>query len=138
MCVVQTWTDRWKRIQSCLKEILRYHHTGKRNKMIGWLVLVSINWFVSCRTGEKVKIPGKTPWEPNCYPFGTTYEGILMTCSLKWICHYYWNPIFISEIFNDLVKKDKQLYKGLLNDWIFCICLDGNEWYFYINHLFFK
>lgn len=41
-------------------------------------------------TGDKVKIPGKTPREPNVYPFGTTYE----------------------EIYQDLVKKDKQLYTG--------------------------
>jgi len=46
-------------------------------------------------TGEKVKIPGKSPWEPNVYPFGTTYE----------------------EIYRDLVKKDKKIYKenGMLH-----------------------
>ena len=44
-------------------------------------------------TGEKVKIPGKSPWEPNVYPFGTTYE----------------------EIYKDLVKKDKKIYKGTIS-----------------------
>lgn len=44
-------------------------------------------------TGDKVKIPGKTPREPNVYPFGTTYE----------------------EIYRDLVQKDKQLYTGNVN-----------------------
>merc|ERR1712029_980948 len=46
-------------------------------------------------TGDKVKIPGKNPREPNIYPFGTSYE----------------------EIYKDLVKKDRQLYteNGMLH-----------------------
>jgi hypothetical protein len=41
-------------------------------------------------TGEKVKIPGKTPREPNVYPFGISYD----------------------DIYKDLVQKDKKLYTG--------------------------
>lgn len=46
-------------------------------------------------TGDKVKIPGKHPREPNIYPFGTSYE----------------------EIYKDLVQKDRQLYteNGMLH-----------------------
>lgn len=46
-------------------------------------------------TGEKIKIPGRSPKEPNCYPFGTTYD----------------------DIYQDLVGKDKKLYteNGMLH-----------------------
>ena len=52
-------------------------------------------------TGDKVKIPGKNPREPNCYPFGTSYE----------------------EIYKDLVKKDRQLYTGFAFVVFFCVLL---------------
>lgn len=46
-------------------------------------------------TGEQIKIPGKNPREPNCYPFGTSYD----------------------DIYKDLIAKDKRLYteNGMLH-----------------------
>jgi len=60
-------------------------------------VLAKKNFKISSYgTGDKVKIPGPTPYQPNVYPFGdTTYE----------------------EIYNDLIQKDKKLYteNGMLH-----------------------
>lgn len=54
-------------------------------------VLSKRNFTVSSYgTGDKIKIPGKSPREPNVYPFGTTYK----------------------EIYKDLINKDKKLYTG--------------------------
>ncbi len=46
-------------------------------------------------TGSQIKIPGKSKAEPNCYPFGTTYDAI----------------------YKDLVAKDRRHYSemGLLH-----------------------
>merc|ERR1712150_308974 len=59
-------------------------------------VLAKKNFCVqSFGTGDRIKIPGKSSKEPNCYMFGTTYV----------------------EIYKDLISKDEKTYKenGLLN-----------------------
>lgn len=59
-------------------------------------VLSKRNFTVSSYgTGDKIKIPGKSPREPNVYPFGTTYK----------------------EIYKDLINKDKKLYTGGVGCW---------------------